>query len=66
MMRWTEDVEHVEYNENACNLLLGKSEERALLDRPSRIWEGNIQYTVKKQDEWVFRIGASHGILSKS
>jgi len=28
-------------------------------------WEGNIQYTVKKYDAWVLRIGASHAILSK-
>jgi len=47
-MRWVGHVVHIRNMNNACKILVRKSEGKRLLRRPSHRWEGNIRKDLKE------------------
>jgi hypothetical protein len=47
-MRWAGHVTCMEEKRNICRILVGKSEEKRAIGRPSRRWEDNIKIKLRE------------------
>jgi hypothetical protein len=47
-MRWAGHVAHVLQKRNAYKILVGKSEVKILLERPSSKWKDNIEMALRE------------------
>jgi hypothetical protein len=65
-MRWTGQVARIGKGGGVCRVLVGRSEGKRPLERPSRRWEDNTKLDLREIEiagvGWV-RIGSSGGLL---
>jgi hypothetical protein len=49
-MKWAEHVARMEKGRYIYRVLVGKSEERRLTERPRRRWDDNIQMEIQEEE----------------